>query len=160
MTLAINIYTAPLAKADLERERESSEKNHILKLCPVIAGIVSITYVLFEWSDPEKMSADIFSVAILGAILFTAYTGWRYWLHIRNAGLLVEAHPETTNAFLACANSSAVKAYCTSVKNQGRNLSIGEADELMNMCRSDEELRKIADYYDAHNLTHPEFAVH
>lgn len=160
MTLEINIYAAPPPKSDCERLRESLEDAQIYKLIPVIASLIAMTYVFFEWNDPEKMSPGIFTVAMIVTILLTLYTGWRYWEYLNQAGTLQEAHPETTNAFLACANSSAVKAYCTSVKNQGRNLTMGEAAELMKLCKTDEEIRKLAGYYDAHNVQFPEYAVY
>ncbi len=160
MTFEINIYAVPPPKQDCERLRDSLEDAQIYKLAPVIASLIAMAYVFFEWNDPEKMSPGIFTAAMIVTILLAIYAGWRYWELLNQAGALLEAHPETTNAFLACGNSSVVKAYCTSVKNQGRNLTMGEAVELMKLCRTDEEIRKLAEYYDAHNVKFPEYAVH
>lgn len=160
MTFEINIYTAPPPKADCERLRDSVDNGHILKLASVFACLVAMAYIFFELDDPAKISRALYWTMLLTTMLLTPCTVWRYWEHLKQAEALVEAHPETMNALLACANSSAVKAYCTSVKNQGRNLTMGEATELMKLCQTDEEIRKIADYYDAHNVKFPEYAVY
>jgi len=67
------------------------------------------------------------------------------------AGRIEDTAPITCKAIMDGSDSATVKAYCKAVKQQGRMLTMEEAEALMALCTSEASIEKIAAVYEKDN---------
>ncbi len=147
-----NIYAGPPLAEQIEAARTHQDRLLLFSLGLVFVCVAVIAMVFFEpWgTNPGKPSTH--EQWLLGLGFLALCLIWKLIRIFSGMVQLAEAHPETARAFLACANSTAVKSYSRSIIQQGRNLTMKEANMLMDQCKTREEILKLAAHYDEHGV--------
>lgn len=150
MKLEFHLYAKPPLPEVVGPARALREKQLPLVLVAFIASVVlgAVTYIRYWDKHPEWQFAFECGLIVLGLLII--FLVWKLVKIILCLIQLGEAHPETARAYLACASNEAVKSYSRTVMQQGRNLTMGEADMLMEHCKTREEILKLAAYYEKH----------
>lgn len=147
-----NIYVGPPPTEQIEAARKHQDMLLLSSLGLVVACCALIAMVFFEFWGTNADRQSTYELWLLGLGCLAAILIWKLIKIISGMAQLAEAHPETARAFLACANSTAVKSYSKSIIQQGRTLTMKEADMLMNQCKTREEILKLAAHYDEHGV--------
>jgi hypothetical protein len=151
LNIDINVYLAPPAAAQLEAARTR------LNLmfggfafaalgCCVLLGL-RIRDLMAADALPDWM-ADWPVLLLAAALLLFIWKLVKLW---KFAGRIEDTAPITCKAIMEGSDSATVKAYCKAVKQQGRMLTMEEAEALMALCTSEASIEKIAAVYEKDN---------
>lgn len=148
MKIKYDILVGPPPRHTIEQERKHQER-----LYPIVAIALAFCFPLgaltyLRLRDVFAWQAVInYGLACLG--IFAAILIIKLIKIIRNQAQLAEAHPVTARAYLSSSDNPTVLSYCIQVLEQGRNLTMAEAEMLFKTC-TEEEIVKLAAYYEEH----------
>lgn len=142
----------PPLPEQVEAARKHQDRMLLLSLGTLFAfgALTAILFFEFWRTNPDQQSQ--YEQWLMGFGVLLAILIWKLTRIISGMAQMAEAHPETARAFLACANSTAVKSYSRSIIQQGRTLTMKEANMLMAQCKTKEEIAKLAAHYDEHGV--------
>ena len=150
MAIEFHLHRDPPPAKLLELTRRRLERS-----MPLVIGALVLTMLLDAHAHlrlapqyPEWES--IIDDGLIFSGFLVAYLLWKLVRNVCALARLGEAHPVTAPAYLACSSSDAVKSYCNKVMQQGRNLTMAEAELLLQNCKTRAEILKLAEYYEQH----------
>lgn len=159
MAPEFNLYIRPPPPEALEPFRKRLDKLFPLVIAALFANLLLGAVVYVKFWDNYPGWQTIIEGSFLGLVLLSALLLWKLAKIISHAAKLTEAHSVTAHAYLTCANSEFVKSYCRAVIQQGRNLTMEEADMLFKYCTAPDEIARLAAYYEEH-APFPEFGAY
>lgn len=150
MSIEFHLHRDPPLASLLEQTRKRLERT-----MPCVIGALVLILLLDahahlrlapQYPEWESMIED----GLIVSGFLAAYLLWKLARNVTALAKLGEAHPVTAQAYLTCSQSDAVKSYCHKVVQQGRCLTMSEADMLLDNCKTRAELLRLAEYYEAH----------
>ena len=136
MQIRFDLHVEPPPPAVLESARKHQEKLLPITLLVLLACATLAVFIHLKIWDHHPdwqflleyllIALGIGILALLGKMVMAIVVLMR----------LNEAHPVTTRAYLESSSNEAVKSYCRKVIQQGRNLTLKEADILLASCKA------------------------
>ena len=150
MNITFDLRAGPPSPDVIEPVRKRQEKLLpilliVLIACPILG---SVAYFQFWNKYPDwqfTLELGLIGLGILAPILL-----WKLCTTIFSLTRLNEAHPVTANAYLESTSNEVIRSYCRKVIQQGRNLTLREADIILGHYKTREEILRLAAYYEEH----------
>ena len=150
MKIKFDVHAEPPLPEVIEPARKRQERSLPFMVIALILGILLAAATHFHFRDKYPDWETVFEYGLAGLGILGAILIWKLAATIINLTQLNEANPVTANAYLECASNPLVQSYCAKVIQQRRNLSLGEADMLLKLCQTREDIVRLASYYEEH----------
>lgn len=150
MKIVFDLYSKPPGADFVGASRMRLERFIPIVIAALVAIVCLSGFAFFNLRDTLPQWHDAIEGGLVFLVILAVFLLWKMVDAIHGLTQLTEAHPATARAYLVSANSTFVKTYCEHIMQQGRCMTMGEADMLLKHLTTREEIVRLAAYYEEH----------